>query len=85
MPPQTLRSSPPLNTSPGNPSSPKTTNTSTGQVYAMGGGSVNHSRIAVRLAALLDTHLINTGCITSIQLSFPIEQIYRGLAPAPAQ
>jgi len=35
-----------------------------GQVYAMGGGSVNHSRIAVRLAALLDTHLATTSCIT---------------------
>ncbi|MEO0376864.1 MAG: Uma2 family endonuclease [Cyanobacteria bacterium P01_A01_bin.17] len=33
------------------------------QVYAMGGGSVNHSRIAVRLTTLFDTHL-ETGCIT---------------------
>ena len=35
-----------------------------GQVYAMGGGSVNHSRIAIRLTSLFDTHLENTGCIT---------------------
>ncbi len=35
-----------------------------GQVYAMGGGSVNHSRIAVRLTALLDNHLATTDCIT---------------------
>ncbi|ESA33871.1 hypothetical protein N836_19745 [Leptolyngbya sp. Heron Island J] len=35
-----------------------------GQVYAMGGGSVNHSRLAIRLTSLFDTHLENTGCIT---------------------
>ena len=35
-----------------------------GQVYAMG-GSVNHSRIAIRLTSLFDTHLENTGYITS--------------------
>lgn len=35
-----------------------------GQVYAMGGGSVNHSRIAVRLTALFDTHLDTSSCIT---------------------
>lgn len=35
-----------------------------GQVYAIGGGSVNHSRIAVRFTSLFDTHLENTGCIT---------------------
>lgn len=34
-----------------------------GQVYAMGGGSVNHSRIAIRLTALLDTHLDGSPCI----------------------
>ena len=35
-----------------------------GQVYAMGGGSVNHSRLAVRFTSLFDTHLENTSCIT---------------------
>ncbi|MEL7082923.1 MAG: Uma2 family endonuclease [Cyanobacteria bacterium P01_A01_bin.3] len=35
-----------------------------GQIYAMGGGSVNHSRIAVRLTTLFDTHLENSNCIT---------------------
>jgi Uma2 family endonuclease len=35
-----------------------------GQVYAMSGGSVNHGRIAIRFAALFDTHLENTSCIT---------------------
>lgn len=35
-----------------------------GQVYAMGGGSVNHGRIAIRFTALFDTHLDNSGCIT---------------------
>ncbi len=35
-----------------------------GKVYAMSGGSVNHSRIAVRLTSLFDTHLENTDCIT---------------------
>ena len=35
-----------------------------GQVYAMGGGTVNHSRLAVRFTSLFDTHLENTGCIT---------------------
>jgi Uma2 family endonuclease len=35
-----------------------------GQVYAMGGGSVNHGRIAIRFTALFDTHLEGNGCIT---------------------
>jgi len=35
-----------------------------GQVYAMGGGSVNHGRIAIRLTGMFDTHLDNSGCIT---------------------
>lgn len=35
-----------------------------GQVYAMTGGSVNHGRIALRLAALLDHHLDGSHCIT---------------------
>ena len=35
-----------------------------GQIYAMGGGSGNHSRIAVRFTTLLDTHLESTSCIT---------------------
>lgn len=35
-----------------------------GQVYAMGGGSVNHGRIAIRLTAMFDEHLEGSGCIT---------------------
>jgi Uma2 family endonuclease len=35
-----------------------------GEVYAMSGGSVNHGRIAIKLTALFDTHLENSGCIT---------------------
>lgn len=35
-----------------------------GQVYAMSGGTVNHSRLAVRLTSLFDAHLDNTSCIT---------------------
>ncbi len=35
-----------------------------GEVYAMGGGSVNHGRIAIRLTAMFDTHLESSGCIT---------------------
>lgn len=35
-----------------------------GQVYAMGGGSVNHSRIAVRFTTMIDTHLDGSNCIT---------------------
>ncbi|MGA1475677.1 MAG: Uma2 family endonuclease, partial [Prochlorothrix sp.] len=33
-----------------------------GQVYAMSGGSQNHSRIALKLAALLDNHLADSSC-----------------------
>jgi Uma2 family endonuclease len=33
-----------------------------GEVYAMTGGTPNHSKIAVRLTTLLDTHLENNGC-----------------------
>jgi Uma2 family endonuclease len=36
-----------------------------GQVYAMSGGSVNHGRIAIKLTALLDNHLANSGGITA--------------------
>jgi Uma2 family endonuclease len=35
-----------------------------GQVYAMSGGSVNHSRIAVRLTTLFSNHLDGSGCET---------------------
>ena len=35
-----------------------------GQVYAMSGGSVNHSRIAIRFATMVDTHLDTNSCIT---------------------
>ena len=34
-----------------------------GEVYAMSGGSVNHGRIAIKLTALFDAHLGNSGCI----------------------
>jgi Uma2 family endonuclease len=35
-----------------------------GQVNAMSGGSVNHSRIAIRFATMVDTHLDPSSCIT---------------------
>lgn len=35
-----------------------------GEVYAMSGGSINHSRIAIRFTSLFDQHLDNSGCIT---------------------
>lgn len=35
-----------------------------GQVYAMTGGSVNHSRIAIRFTTMFDTHLDPSSCIT---------------------
>lgn len=35
-----------------------------GQVYAMGGGSVTHGRIAIRLTAMFDAHLEGSSCIT---------------------
>jgi Uma2 family endonuclease len=35
-----------------------------GEVYAMSGGSVNHSRIAVRLTTLFFNHLENSSCET---------------------
>lgn len=34
-----------------------------GRVYAMGGGTVNHSRLAVRLTSRLEAHLASTNCI----------------------
>ncbi len=33
-----------------------------GEVYAMSGGTQNHSRIALKVAALLDNHLPDGGC-----------------------
>lgn len=33
-----------------------------GEVYAMSGGTQNHSRIALKVAALLDSHLSNGNC-----------------------
>lgn len=33
-----------------------------GEVYAMRGGTQNHSRIALKVAALLDQHLSNGSC-----------------------
>ena len=35
-----------------------------GQVYAISGGSVNQGRIAIRLTAMFDNHVENSGCIT---------------------
>jgi Uma2 family endonuclease len=35
-----------------------------GEVYAMSGGSVNHGRIAIKFAAMFDSHLENSDCIT---------------------
>ena len=35
-----------------------------GEVYAMSGGSVNHSRIAIRFTTMFDTHLDASSCIT---------------------
>lgn len=35
-----------------------------GEVYAMGGGSVNHGRIAIRLTSLFEAHLEGGNCIT---------------------
>ncbi|MFL0606645.1 Uma2 family endonuclease [Cylindrospermopsis raciborskii] len=35
-----------------------------GQVYAMGGGSINHGRISIRFTSMLDSYLEDTGCIT---------------------
>ncbi|QQE67566.1 hypothetical protein GFS31_42790 (plasmid) [Leptolyngbya sp. BL0902] len=34
------------------------------KVYAMGGGSVNHGRIVIRLTSLLEAHLEGSNCIT---------------------
>ena len=34
-----------------------------GQIYAMGGGTVNHGRIAIRLTAMFAAHLDNSSCI----------------------
>ncbi|NEP18087.1 MAG: Uma2 family endonuclease, partial [Leptolyngbya sp. SIO4C1] len=45
-----------------------------GQVYAMGGGSINHGRIAIQFVMLLGTHLDNTGCImgnSDIKVNIP--------------
>ncbi len=35
-----------------------------GEVYAMTGGSVNHSQIAVKFVSMLDNHLSGSGCKT---------------------
>jgi Uma2 family endonuclease len=35
-----------------------------GEVYAMSGGTVNHSQIAVKFISLLDNHLRGSGCKT---------------------
>jgi Uma2 family endonuclease len=36
-----------------------------GEVYAMSGGTKNHSRIALKVGALLDNHLGGSGCETA--------------------
>jgi Uma2 family endonuclease len=36
-----------------------------GEVYAMSGGTKNHSRIALKFGSLLDSHLGNSGCETA--------------------
>jgi Uma2 family endonuclease len=36
-----------------------------GEVYAMSGGTKNHSRIALKFGSLLDSHLANSGCETA--------------------
>jgi Uma2 family endonuclease len=36
-----------------------------GEVYAMSGGTKNHSRIALKFGALLDRHLAGSGCETA--------------------
>ncbi|MEL6469593.1 MAG: Uma2 family endonuclease [Cyanobacteria bacterium J06623_4] len=36
-----------------------------GKLYAMSGGSVNHSRISIRMTALLDDHATDRGCIVA--------------------
>ncbi|MBD2429557.1 Uma2 family endonuclease [Phormidium sp. FACHB-1136] len=35
-----------------------------GEVYAIGGGSVNHGRIAIRLTSLFEAHIEGSPCIT---------------------
>ena len=35
-----------------------------GQVYALRGCSINHSRITIRFATMMDTHLDASSCIT---------------------
>ena len=35
-----------------------------GEVYTIGGGSVNHGRIAIRLTSLFEAHLEGSNCIT---------------------
>ncbi len=35
-----------------------------GEVYAMSGGTVNHSQIGVKIVSLLDNHLSGSGCKT---------------------
>lgn len=35
-----------------------------GEAYAMGGGTVNHGRIAIRFTAMLDDHLEDSRCMT---------------------
>lgn len=35
-----------------------------GQIYGMGGGSVNHGRIAIQFTSMFDTHLENSDCLT---------------------
>ncbi|NEO85117.1 MAG: Uma2 family endonuclease [Spirulina sp. SIO3F2] len=53
-----------------------------GQVYAMSGGTVNHSRIAARCIRLFDTHLDNTDCFTgTADLKVKIAETYNYTYP----
>ena len=50
-----------------------------GNIYAMGGGSINHGRIAIRLTAIFDAHLEGRGCITGnsdIKVNIPYSNNY---------
>lgn len=40
-----------------------------GRVYAMSGKTINHGRIGIKIASMLDSHLDNSLCITRASLS----------------
>ena len=35
-----------------------------GEIYAMTGGTINHSQIAIKITSILDIHLDGSGCKT---------------------